>query len=260
VPVTLETCPLCGSALVRRRRSVLWRCTGCALLLRNPLPTEDDLRALYASAWREPEHHHAETGGTDARLARIYVERLASDLGVTTFDGSSVVDFGAGRGELARALREAGASVTAIDPFSFETLRGQGFDAYARVEDLPPGLRFDGAVTMDVVEHLEAAWEPLAAVGEHLRPGGWLFVSTVNPYGLNATLLGDRWRELRKPGHIVFFGSRAAEAMLRRSGYASPRRLHWHVGYHTGTRAVLERLLVGARAEGALRYLAFRAR
>ena len=111
---------------------------------------------------------------------------------------------------------------------------------------------------MDVVEHLQAPWDQLRVLGEHVRPQGWLFVSTVNPYGLNALLRRDGWRELHKPGHIIFFGPRAAEVMLERSGFAAARRLHWFVGYRTGAASAIERTLVGARREGALRYLAFR--
>lgn len=227
-------------------------------MVRNPLPTADDLDALYEAAWTDPQDHRAETGGTDPRLAEIYVRRLTGELGRRTLEGLRIVDFGAGRGELASALRDAQAEVAVVDPYSFESLAALGFESYAGVDAIPQDVWFDGVVTMDVVEHLETPWDHLRALREHIRPQGWAFVSTVNPYGLNALLRRDGWRELQKPGHIIFFGPRAAEVLLERSGFVEPRRLHWFVGYKPGPASAIERALVTGRLEGALRYIAFR--
>lgn len=101
--------------------------------------------------------------------------------------GARVLDVGCGGGYLSEALAQRGAVVTGVDP-------SQGALAAARAhrgdlqisyvlaggEDLPfDDGSFDGAVCTDVLVHADDPAAVLRQVGRVLRPGGWLYVSSI---------------------------------------------------------------------------------
>ena len=224
------------------------------------MPKEAELTRLYEDGWRNPEANQAETGGTDLRLARVYARRLASSLGRRDFKGLRLVDFGAGTGTMSLALVEQGAVVVSVDPFGYERLRAQGLTAYRSLADVPRDQPFDGAVSLDVLEHLTAPWDDLAALREMIVPGGWIYVSTLNTASANARIKRGHWREARKAGHVVFFDAHGLELVLARAGFAEIRRPHWLVRYTRNPfRALLHVLLQLLGLETGLRAIAMKA-
>jgi SAM-dependent methyltransferase len=253
----ISSCPFCGGRITVRWREVsVWHCHSCGLLLRNPVPRAEELEALYTASWSAPAQARAQTGGTDLRLARIYATRLLRSLGILDFGGRRILELGAGRGEMLTALGERGAIAWGVEPFGYDFLRQRGFTAFRRLRDLPPGLIFDGAVTVDVVEHLQRPWQDLAALGQRLRPGGFLYLSTLNTRGLNALLSGPRWREFRKDGHLLFFNAPIMRRVLATGGFKRLRRLRWQVVYHRNpVRRAMDSVLQAVGLDGGLRFL-----
>ncbi len=253
-------CPLCSAPLVPEWRSVgIWRCRSCDLRLRHPLPDVMTLDHLYHAAWESPRVHSAETGGTTDALARDYVRHLLVTVGLSDLDGLRLVDLGAGDGSMSRALLERGAEVHAVDPFAYDELRAQGIDAYRSIGDLPAHAPFDGAVCLEVIEHLTDPWIQLKKLRAALRSSAWLLVTTPNAAGLNARLNADRWREVRKPGHIVWFAPRTLEGLLQQTGFERWRRLEWPVDDGISSASLPRRLLQLLGLDGSLRYLAYAA-
>jgi SAM-dependent methyltransferase len=221
------------------------------------MPSRAALEKLYSASWSAPMLARAETGGTDQRLARCYAARLLQSLSLADFNGRRILELGAGRGEMLTALRERGAEACGVEPFGYEFLRQRNFAVYRSLEDLPPSLLFDGAVSLDVVEHLARPWHELAVLGGRLRPGGFLYLSTLNTRGLNALLTRSRWRELRKDGHLLFFNAASMRRVLSCAGFESVRRLRWHVAYHDSAfRRAIDFVLQSAGLDGGLRFLA----
>ena len=109
----------------------------------------------------------------------------------TALAGSRVLDVGCGGGLLAEALARAGARVTAIDlaPAMIEVARLHAAESALAVdyrlssaEEVaaaePAG--FDVVTCMEMLEHVPAPAAMTATLAQLLRPGGALFVSTIN--------------------------------------------------------------------------------
>ena len=228
----LEVCPFCGGLLAGHWvEPAFSKCQSCRLVIANPFPEPEELNSLYKDSWEDPSANTWETGGTRPDLAVQYVSQLFDQLDVDPgTPGLRILDFGAGRGTLMAELEaRGGLDVYGVDPYGADELARVGLRAYRDLKDLHPDLRFDGIISMDVIEHLPAPWETLRDLKGKLKPGGWLYISTPNPDGLNARLNGQRWREAQKPGHILFLGTATLSKMFDHAGYQRSRRLIWKV-------------------------------
>ena len=115
-----------------------------------------------------------------------HIERLAGGLA-----GKRVVDVGCGGGILAEAMAARGATVTGIDlgerPIKVAMLHAleSGAQVDYRVQSAEslaqeqPGA-FDVVTCMEMVEHVPDPASSVAACARLVRPGGWVFFSTIN--------------------------------------------------------------------------------
>jgi 2-polyprenyl-6-hydroxyphenyl methylase/3-demethylubiquinone-9 3-methyltransferase len=114
-----------------------------------------------------------------------YVQERAS------LPGARVLDVGCGGGLLAESLARAGANVTAIDlaPGMVETARLHALDSGLAIEYLVESAenleqaragKFDVVVCMEMLEHVPDPEGTIAVLAALARPGGDLFISTIN--------------------------------------------------------------------------------
>jgi 2-polyprenyl-6-hydroxyphenyl methylase/3-demethylubiquinone-9 3-methyltransferase len=108
-----------------------------------------------------------------------------------TIAGSRVLDVGCGGGLLAEALARAGARVTAIDlaPGMIEVARLHAAEGSLAIDYRVAGAEelaaaepaaFDVVTCMEMLEHVPEPAGMVATLARTLRPGGSLFVSTLN--------------------------------------------------------------------------------
>jgi SAM-dependent methyltransferase len=252
----LLACPLCRARARRRwATSGFCQCPSCGLLFRKP--RLENLDKVYASKWEHPADHTDFTGATDPEIAGVYCQQIIRSLERKDLRGLRILDFGAGRGTVLRALREAGAEAVGIEPYGHDFLRARGFAVYSGISELPHGSRFDGVIAIDVVEHLQDPGKELAELKGLLGAGGWIYCSTPNAGGLKAAVLQEGWSQANNPSHLFLFNPPSLELLLRNSGYRHIRRLMWFVDYGGYPAAsAVQRILQILRLDGELRYLA----
>jgi SAM-dependent methyltransferase len=228
------------------------------LLIRNKSISVEKLNQLYQQSWKSPVENLGETGATTPDLARQYIDQLQESLGIQSIAGLNILDFGAGRGTISILLKEFGANVCAMEPYGYEYLESQGFTVFRDLAEIPSGMRFDGVVSIDVVEHLQFPWIDLKTIRDFLAPGGWFFLSTPNQHSLNARITGSRWREATRDGHLFLFTDLSLVRMLKDLHYANVQVLRWKVRYSANPLVQMkDRILLSLGLDGELRVLAY---
>lgn len=161
--------------------------------------------------------------------------RFGRDAGAARpLEGLAVIDVGCGGGILAESMARLGATVTGIDVVDRNLFIAEehaqragleiGYELSTAEAVADQGRAFDIVLNMEVVEHVADLDGFMAACGALVRPGGQMFVATINrtPLAWLFAIFGaeyvlrwlprgtHRYRLLRKPGEI--------EALLERSG------------------------------------------
>jgi len=138
-----------------------------------------------AHRWWDPESEFRP-------LHQINPLRLDWIDGLTSLRGRAVLDIGCGGGILAESMARLGARVTGIDlaakPLGVARLHAlesavEGLDyreisAEALAEEQPAG--FDVVTCMEMLEHVPDPSSIVRAASTLVRPGGWVFFSTIN--------------------------------------------------------------------------------
>jgi len=213
-------CVLCGpgSAGVQRWRSRGWRvveCRSCGLLRTWPPPAPELVRDIYEQAGY---HDSRSVGWEDDRAWPIRADGVLAALPV---EPTAILDFGAGRGHLIRALRDRGLSVEGVEPAA--SARAYARDAHG--VEISAGIepswsvRFDAVVALHSLEHVPDPVRALEAIGEVLRPGGYIFAEVPHAGGTGVHSASRREIVLDLPLHLHHFTPRTLSAVLDRTGY-----------------------------------------
>lgn len=236
-----QACPTCEVMPTRRlgRRGgsahrsgagvtcFVWCCDSCGLIFPNPMPVpRGGLDQHYAL---DPAdyfcHHDVDKKGRAASLLLAQAAELTGGVG-------AVLDIGAGRGELLRAARLAGWSITGIEPspaFADYAARHSGVAVLQTpVEECSlPTESFDVVIMAAVLEHLYNPDATMKEISRILRPGGVLFLDVPNECGLYFRI-GNLYQRFRKrdwvvnlaptfsPFHTFGFGPRSLRALLHK--------------------------------------------
>ncbi|MGA2059046.1 MAG: class I SAM-dependent methyltransferase [Thermoguttaceae bacterium] len=197
--------------------------------------------------------------------ARNYNAFLVREVLRNARGAASAVDFGAGTGTFALALRNQGLRVTCIEPDQELNLalRNHGFDCLSAIDDLPEaGAEY--VFSMNVLEHIENDDKAIHAIYRCLRPGGvcYLYVPAFNLlFSAMDKKVGHyrRYRlrplvnQLRAAGfHVVqgryvdsigFFITLLYQLMGNRRGDLNPSALRFYDRFLFPVNSVLDRVL-----------------
>lgn len=145
---------------------------------------ELDKFGALAQRWWDPQ-------GPQKALHALNPARLGYVAQRTTLQGARVLDVGCGAGLLSEAMAGEGAQVTALDlaPELVKVARLHGLETGVKVDyrlqsveslaEEMPG-QFDAITCMEMLEHVPDPGSIIRACTALLRPGGRLFLSTLN--------------------------------------------------------------------------------
>jgi SAM-dependent methyltransferase len=171
-------CPLCGTppgTLVALTPDFgrLVRCASCALLYKDPLPTEG-IRRHYDDVYRRDtvsEH-------IDQRRRELFRGFLAD---IRPFGGRRLLDVGCGSGEFLTMASEQGWTADGIEISrqGAALARRRGLAVHDAPDDLP-GDHYDVVTLWNVVDFFLRPVEEMRALHRVMAPGGLVFVRTPN--------------------------------------------------------------------------------
>jgi 2-polyprenyl-3-methyl-5-hydroxy-6-metoxy-1,4-benzoquinol methylase len=153
-----------------------------------------------------------------------YLGYLVGLLRAHGIPSGKVLDVGAGYGFFLAALEKAGYEANGVEishhavEQARKRVRGQVIEQGAE-EPLPfPDGCFDAVTLLDVIEHLKDYGSTLESCRKVLKPGGKLFVITLNAHSLARPLLGKSWAWYQDPTHIHMFTPRMLREGIEGAG------------------------------------------
>ena len=137
--------------------------------------------------------------------------------------GQTLLDIGCGNGDFLLNAREAGWSVTGIDPdpkaVAVATQRGLDVSV-GSVESLTGWSGCYDAITLShVLEHVHEPRLVVQAIHRLLKPDGVVYVDTPNIESKGAQFWGKNWRGLETPRHLVLFSLQGLVGLLKAGGF-----------------------------------------
>jgi SAM-dependent methyltransferase len=134
-----------------------------------------------------------------------------------------VLEVGAGRGELAAALREAGHAVVAIDP---EADDARGVDPVALADVDAADASFDAAVAVVSLHHVEPLAESCARLGAVVRARGILAIDEFDIACLDER--AEAWQAHQRAAAGHGQGDHAGHGHADHAGARADLRAHMH--------------------------------
>ena len=197
--------------------------------------THDNFRQSELDKFDELAQRWWDPNGPQKALHALNPARLGYVAARTMLRDAAVLDVGCGAGLLSEVLAQSGAKVTAIDlaPNLLKVARLHGLESGVKVDyressvealaaDMPAA--FDAITCMEMLEHVPEPASVIEACASLLKPGGRLFLSTLNrtPAAFAVAIVGAEYvaRLLPKGTHQYrdFIKPSELAAWLREAG------------------------------------------
>ena len=231
----------------------------CGLAWIDPLPSEDELRAAYASYYTHaaprrkapllrPVYERMKRGylarrlgytdgvGDLARWLGLFASLLpegrhqmeAASMHLPAAERGRMLEIGCGNGNVLGQLAALGWEAWGVDldPRAVEEARKSGaadVRAGTLEEQAYPDAHFDAVASVHAVEHVPDPRALFRECHRVLRAGGHLVVSTPNWRCLTHRTFGGHWRGLEAPRHLHVFSRRSLRRMLAAEGFELER-------------------------------------
>lgn len=218
-----DKCPLCGSNAIRKRFTCtdhfatgetfdVYECTDCHFAFTQNVPDEKEIGRYYESP-TYISHSNTNKGITNRLYHIVRKIMLKNKTGLvkrlTLLKNGKILDYGAGTGHFARAMKKRGWEVTAIEKsdkarelskreFDFEMLPTESL---SDIKD----REFDVVTMWHVMEHiqdLDNMWDELYRI---LDDTGIAIIAVPNSKSYDAQRYGEHWAAYDVPRHLWHF-------------------------------------------------------
>ncbi len=222
-----DTCPICehtdSQKVITRKGYTYLRCKNCSTAFVSPMPSKEEAKSVYLDSsyffgqadvgYRNYEEMH--------KALRLLFQRRLQQLAKLIPQKGRLLDVGCADGyflELARAQGWEIAGVEVSPEMSSYASQHLGIRVYDSIDELAY-QKWDVVTLWEVVEHLPNPIDELRRLGDLLRPGGLLLLSTPNAGHWQALQRPSEWLEYRAPAHLVLFTPTSLFHALERAGF-----------------------------------------
>ncbi len=204
------------------------RCGGCGTLFQNPRPPIEAFEAFYGDSGSS--RYWAEVffpAVAEVRREKIFRPRVARLSQMCADKGLRVdrlVDVGAGYGIFLDEWRQRfpAANLIAVEPSASLAgeCRAKELAVVEAIAEKATGLdgEADLVTCFEVLEHVHQPLDFLNVLKKFVRPGGYVFVSTLGIDGFDLQVLWDKSTQISPPHHINFLSVRGFECLFKRAG------------------------------------------
>lgn len=190
-------------------------CVRCRLRSLFPLPHLEAIEDAYTRV-KDSEYLTIEPS------REVAFTKLIHRLGKFTKPSGKLLDIGCYTGVFPMLAQRAGWDAYGIEPSHWaasiaqQRLPGKVQSGYLS-EASWPEQSFDVVTSWDVIEHVTNPAREIALMARALKPGGWLFLSTMASDARVVKLLGSRW-PWYMPMHLFYFTPKTLGEFVRRTG------------------------------------------
>jgi len=239
-------CPACGSDRyeVKFEKSGFHyvQCAECDTLFVNPRPTYENLMQIYTNS-PSTKFWVADffLPMAEARREKIFKPRAEYITKKFPQLRTDVIgDIGAGFGIFSEELKRlwTDANIVAIEPSvdMAEICRNKGLTVLeSTMENVDPvSHQFDLLTAFELFEHLHDPGVFAEKARNLLKPGGYLYLTTLNGLGFDIQLFWEKSKSVTPPHHLNFFNPHSIRLLLEKMGFtmieiSTPGQLDWDI-------------------------------
>jgi 2-polyprenyl-3-methyl-5-hydroxy-6-metoxy-1,4-benzoquinol methylase len=231
IPVTtaIPPCHICGGQHIvffsEKNGFRMYQCMNCDLMFVSPMPTSQDLAAMYTEEYfknidKKDSHGYTDYDRDKEPMRRAFVRALQKIESRT--QGRTIFDVGAATGYFLDVAKTRGWKTkgSEISQYGAEVASRRGHEMM--YGDLPtmPNLPVVDAVTMwDVLEHLPDPRSFCKTINKMLPVGGIFVINTPDKMSRWARLLGKRWQLIVPPEHVHYYAPKNIKILLEQCGF-----------------------------------------
>ncbi len=204
------------------------KCVNCALVFLSPMPSAEELMALYPDDFYAYKSHKKR--GPVKRLLRIL-------LGMNTKEPKfrrpgCLLDLGCGSGEFMDLYRTHGWGVWGVEPSLKAAQLGRekyGLNIFGGTlpEAKLPDAYFDFIRCSHSLEHIPDPNVIFAELRRIINPAGRLHIGVPNIDSFNARLFGKYWWHLGAPVHTFSYSPKTLAALAEKHGFV-PEKVQYN--------------------------------
>ena len=225
-------CPICNTTDIQQQLSAkdytvsqekfaVWHCNACTARFTQDAPAPDAIGAYYASE-NYISHSDTKKGIINSLYHLVRKRTLGAKrrlvINETVILKGRILDIGCGTGAFLDTMKEAGWSITGLEPD--EAARKKAIELYD-IHPQEPGKLFElpaasfNAITMwHVLEHVHELHAYIKQIATLLAANGKLFIAVPNYTSKDAGMYKEYWAAYDVPRHLYHFSPQSMEKLL----------------------------------------------